>query len=771
MKSPLAGISVASALVIGLLLCRWLVPAEGVEQGHTLWIAAGWLALGTAGLWALWRTGSGLSQRLGIIDVGVAGLVAGHGISALLVLAGTGDQRAALNCFWEWISVGVTWVVLKEFMQRTDFRVLLSWCLLTTVIALAGLGIWQHFVWYPQQGRDMTRLLAIQGQLDSGGTLSADDRTEFRKLQSQFGTDYLMLDEGARRSLLARTRDSLEPIGRFALANSFAALLLIGWFSGLDFLLQLLRFRKQDEESASSDADVPIWRSNSFPLATGITLAIGVISGCLLLTKSRTAVVGVVVALVWLGGRLLVRPGTQRKKILLGGAGLLAVFVVFAVVLSLTGGLDWEILSEAPKSLAFRQEYWRSTWGLIVNHPWFGVGPGNFRQHYFQYKLPGASEEILDPHNLVLDVWANGGILALGGLTILLGVWGYRLIRAPLNFEAPTSAGQDILKAGGVVGAFAFGLTLAQEWLLEGFFDWNLFWIAVGWLAIHVTFAVLKFLQGRSLKTGAVSDWVLSLPAALTAGTAVLVHLLGAGGIGMPAILQLILILFLFSTPVGQGVSRTSRGIAVSMGAGVLLFLGCLWTGLVPVATVGRLLEQGRYESLVEHRMNLAEKTYAEAVAADRLASAPHDELAALAFERWMRSGKSHAELFDTAIREKELAIRLNPRAAKEYLTLSDWWLQKYRQDQSPASAEAAISAAEKAVQLYPNFSRAHSQLALAMDAGQKRDEAVRAARRALELDDLNTSRGHVDKLLPKTVREAIERLLHGAEAGTTEKQ
>ena len=57
-------------------------------------------------------------------------------------------------------------------------------------------------------------------------------------------------------------------------------------------------------------------------------------------------------------------------------------------------------------------EYWQSTLTMIVRHPWLGVGPGNFQDYYTQFKLPAASEEIRDPHNFVLEVWATAGTFA-----------------------------------------------------------------------------------------------------------------------------------------------------------------------------------------------------------------------------------------------------------------------------------------------------------------------------------------------------------------------
>ena len=51
-----------------------------------------------------------------------------------------------------------------------------------------------------------------------------------------------------------------------------------------------------------------------------------------------------------------------------------------------------------------------------------GVGPGNFGDHYTRFKLPTASEEIADPHNGFLEVWATAGTPALVALVVTLGL-------------------------------------------------------------------------------------------------------------------------------------------------------------------------------------------------------------------------------------------------------------------------------------------------------------------------------------------------------------
>ncbi len=106
-----------------------------------------------------------------------------------------------------------------------------------------------------------------------------------------------------------------------------------------------------------------------------------------------------------------------------------------------TRQLDVQILTEARKSLGYRWEYWVGSWGVITDAPapfaprrarvrcwrrtavettprsakpfWWGVGPANFAGPYLRHKLPEASEEIQDPHNMIFEVWAESGLFAM----------------------------------------------------------------------------------------------------------------------------------------------------------------------------------------------------------------------------------------------------------------------------------------------------------------------------------------------------------------------
>src|SRR5438874_6188910 len=81
---------------------------------------------------------------------------------------------------------------------------------------------------------------------------------------------------------------------------------------------------------------------------------------------------------------------------------------------------------------------------MIRDHPWLGVGPGNFGRLYPSYMLPRAFEQVKDPHNFLLEMWATGGLFALLALLITLGMFFRRaapVLRSPWPASESESAG------------------------------------------------------------------------------------------------------------------------------------------------------------------------------------------------------------------------------------------------------------------------------------------------------------------------------------------
>ena len=96
--------------------------------------------------------------------------------------------------------------------------------------------------------------------------------------------------------------------------------------------------------------------------------------------------------------------------------------------------------------------------GILREEPgvfWRGLGPGNFGGAYLRHKLPQASEEVSDPHNLFLETWTTAGVGAALAVAAALGLGLRETLGPPKetgSVEAPSPAGRTswlLLCAGG----------------------------------------------------------------------------------------------------------------------------------------------------------------------------------------------------------------------------------------------------------------------------------------------------------------------------------
>lgn len=255
--------------------------------------------------------------------------------------------------------------------------------------------------------------------------------------------------EGSQERILLEKRllSSSEPLGTYGLTNTLGGVLtpwlvvLTGLFAW-SVLLWTRRskkskvggsFRNQLCADSGFVNDLEKKTEISFALLykiIGATVICALpISICLLLTKSRSAVLAVIFGIAFLLFlyMILIRrrfPQSGRRSFLVIASFFVSVLIlsVLASVLAfMTGILDREVFTEAGKSLGYRLEYWTSTVAMIRDYPLFGVGAGNFQTIYPHYILPYSSEVIADPHNFVFEIAALFGIPALIFFLIWIG--------------------------------------------------------------------------------------------------------------------------------------------------------------------------------------------------------------------------------------------------------------------------------------------------------------------------------------------------------------
>ncbi len=730
-------------IAVGLLVTRWLLPAESTASGSTLWLVGGWLLLAAAWSLSRLRRWPISPLRFDRIDLAVTLLVAPQVVSAMvLIITRDGNGRAAANMACEWIALLLAFVLLRRWLSKpADFQALIR-IALAVGVSLSILGIWQHHVGYRRANDSFN---ALQDELDTA--IRSRDIFTVRRLQFELAAAGIPLDGPARQLWERRLRDSREPYGLFALANSLGGLLAPLLIYGLGL--------------------APAWRHPGWPktartgsrgglLSAVSFLAIGflLISYCLLLTKSRTAWAGLAVGGVLLAGGQVLRWLKERPGRLALGA---AVPVLLVVAAFWTGGIDREVLTEAPKSLAYRFEYWRGTLGVISDRPLVGTGPGNFRQHYLAHKLEESSEEIADPHNFLLEATATSGLIGLAGLAACVVLL---LAGRHQHANASTAAIDEPRDRGGPTGmialggVFGFALAMAPGWLLEGGLDIRLGCVAVGFI---VSWSCLPAVQ---------SDRSIQRRATLAALVVLLVHLLGAGGFSRPALMQLLLVLVIGwrpwpdrghpPAPTPAPPTLKSARLAV-VGCGVLLLLVTFF-GLTPVFQSSVAGQQATNALLLQDRPGAAARMLYDAQQADRLDPAPSRRLARLRIENADDDSASD-EALEQAIRAATVAGLRDPHNWVSAHDLARAVRLKWRRHRDDVARQEMIDWGTTAVDRYPSNPRLHAWLAETLAETGQASRAAGEARQTIRLHRLLQSRGHVDKLLSPERIEQMQSL------------
>ena len=393
--------------MISLLVARSLYPSESAaSQGDGLPMVMLWLSLAV-----IWLTGAIGSPRFrlrfGPVDAAVLALVAWQCIAAVHAVQ-YGSPRPAWNMLWEWVGLGMVFFLARQLIDDAREARAVVAAMIALMAAISVYGIYQRAIELP----------ALQGQY------AADPEGMLREngLNYPPGTPL--------RDLLERRLANREPPGTFALTNSLAAALAPWLVVGLGTAAAAWRHRGR-------------W--------IGWLVCLVPIAVCLLLTKSRSGYAAAAVGIGWLAlcsrhTPCAVRPAAPVARFFLGNCRLLAVgtrrvpatgkrwlaaavlVAGFAAVAVFSAGFG---KSAATTSFGYRVQYWQATLQMIADRPWFGCGPGNFQDVYTQYKLPDASEEVADPHNFLLEVWATAGTPAVLALLGVLGLFWVRRSPSP----------------------------------------------------------------------------------------------------------------------------------------------------------------------------------------------------------------------------------------------------------------------------------------------------------------------------------------------------
>jgi O-antigen ligase len=759
-------------LVSVCFFARWFVPTEATAQGQTLWLAGGTFLSVAWYCWWQSRQIRVVRIRFGVLDATIGVLALAHVISCLLVLTSSGQKRFALTLLWEWSAVAIQFFALQQVLADRLNRKTIQNAMLAILIALSGYGIYQHWIEHPAQ---VKQYLETRRDLDEIPTVNrtAEQDRKFRELTAALLNQQVPLDGRASELFLRRLRDSTEPYGFFALANTYG-----GFVALLVVLLLVQLVSAAGVDSNTKQFQFNVWVRSHWPWVLACLAALY----CLLLTKSRSAFLAAIAGTVVFGlQQLRARTSDQRRKtVLLSIAAVIVVALVMIVVAFSTGSLDAEVFTEAPKSLRYRIQYWTGTVNVIQQHPWFGVGPGNFRGHYLKHKLPEASEEIADPHQYVLDVFVNSGVLGLAAVLFLTWLF-VRSLWKPHKSTTNEPVNEDRARtSSALMIAVTVALVFAWQWTIEARTNMSL--LAVGSVASLIG-AILDRRESRVPPATQHSDVLFGASAAAV----LLTHLLVAGGIAYPAVNLSLFVLIAFAIvpresmdePTESKPANSTTGAAEkrfrrrsnawqSFAVGCFVFgVSCLIIGLGPVLRSQTAVQFGDYVLTTQNNMAAARSEYLAAAKADPWSPQPHLSLAQLSFRS---SNKGRVEkYFSEAVGHALDAAARNPNSRIALHFVAKWYSIRFQFSSDANDAKEAVRWYAQVLEGYPTQPTWNAEYALALAAAGQKTAAQKQARHTLVLEQINQAAQHSDRFLAAELLQDIQILANPGEDKSTD--
>jgi tetratricopeptide (TPR) repeat protein len=249
----------------------------------------------------------------------------------------------------------------------------------------------------------------------------------------------------------------------------------------------------------------------------------------------------------------------------------------------------------------------------------------------------------------------------------------------------------------------------------------------------------------------------------MAGGLAILVHLLGAGGIEMPAIMQtvLLVVVFLFGASweaEPSSIKPRPKIAAAFSGLAILCAMLCWQTAMMPVWYRTLFIRSGDAAYGQDANPKAAAKWYEDAHAVDAFSPEPLERLAELHFQAWRRSSADRD--FKAAVDEVRKAMPLDPVSYRLPRRLGLMYHEKAKRSSSLGDAKRAAEYLTEAVDRYPSSSELRAELALALEQAGQSEESAHEAKMALELDQINRKAGHIDKFLPEPLVKTLEKML-----------
>ena len=332
-------------------------------------------------------------------------------LPALLVLARSAfDTSCTLRrswLFWPMLMLGA-WALLSFFWASDRFSAIVSASHVATSLVLLWstaqlIGSWLRLRLVGGVCVGLLIALAIVGYYYRFSELP-DLKSEWEHNRAEILASNHIAPGSPEELQFSRRLLGGEPMGFSASTNSYAAIIVLLGIVAAGVAIQ--RF-----------ADGDHWGWAIVPIIAALA-SIPLIHWTRCRAAHATPVLAALILLViWLARPILRRFARPLFVISLAGIAMVTSFVVHH---GIRNGTLWH------DSLNFRWNYWVGSYGVLTQdlpqHQYkqflLGVGWENFGPHYLAHRLQVAAEEIRDPHNFIVRVFVELGLI--GGTLLLI---------------------------------------------------------------------------------------------------------------------------------------------------------------------------------------------------------------------------------------------------------------------------------------------------------------------------------------------------------------
>lgn len=620
-------------------------------------------------------------------------------VGGLIGIAVASNKRAAINDFSSLLIPILTAVMLVQILNsHTKIRIVLI-VLVSVAAASAFQCVGQYFV-------DM-QMMIEQYETDPQSVLIP-----------------LGITPGSFEQMLFEHRLYTKGVSGFLTTrNSVGSFGIIACFAGIALFAEQIKKYLFDRKA--------FW-----PMAAcGSVLIISFFN--LIIPRSKGAILAFILAfIIFLLLIKFPKIVSKHRKIILTISLIILIAAIFFVFSygkqKLPGG----------SSMLVRWQYWISSVQMYKDNAITGVGPGNFRSHYSQYKFPAALEDIKEPHNFILSLLIQYGPIGLSGFLLMLAACFYRGLgldeSEDFSLQEKTNSTRRILLALSCIITVTMLLVrpiVKPPVINDEPFIGIFYAVLVFYIAPASAFLLGFWLANGLFKQDYFKATNLTAAALIAAYIGLLVHNLIDFAIfemgiytSLWFVLAALLAVKCLNTQSKRNIHRFGLSEKIiAAGLYLIMFVLFLAYGLVPVCSgtkkirlAQNLFQLGRFEE--------SQKFFETAADADRFNPLPYSLKGRLALQEYNFYIKSQ-ELLLSAEKSFLAAIERDKADYKNYELLADTY--EFMDD-----AEKALEACKKVIELYPGLDRGHLKFAQLAERLGENALALEHYKKAVEIED-----------------------------------